>query len=306
MKPIVHWLAFTQRTSGLYTYCFSLHRASKALGYDSHICCTDPDMKDGLTVSMPNPVIGMAEYSPWSVSKDAINIIHDGVPHTKLDNWVAEMHGHPHHVTQNMNSLTAAMYNLHADLILTRFPSHVQYWKQCTRSPIAVIPPGVNLDYFNPKGSAHKFPIPTILWADTVREGVKSPNNLLFAMKIINRERPEWGLKLVGIPPNEIAGYSYLVGRLGLDSSVDWPLMAMVPNTPELYRGAQVMYSDTNEEGSNSSWEAEACGLPVVHHKDTPEEIAEAILKVEKRAPVRRDIKGTAKAMMAVLESYFG
>lgn len=301
----VHWLRFDQKTSGLYTYTYSLHKASKALGYDSHICCSDPDLKGGGKITMPNPVVGRVEFSPWDVSKGAVNITHDGTPHQKLDNWVAEIHGHPDFITQSMDSLTGGMYSLQAKAILTRFPSHKQYWEQATDAPIHVIPPGVDLDYFTPSGPKAQFVNPTILWADTVRKGVKSPVNLLYAMKIITKQYPMWGLKLVGIPPNELAGYAYFCGRLGLDSAISWPIHPMVPDTAEFYRGAQLMYSDTNEEGSNSSWEAEACGMPVVHHRDSPQEIANALIAAMDNPPqaVRRDIKITAKAMVAALES---
>jgi hypothetical protein len=138
----------------------------------------------------------------------------------------------------------------------------------------------------------------------------------MHAIKIISHELPLYGLKLVGIPPNEIAGYCYLAGALRLDSSVVFPIELMRANMAELYRGVAdgiigmkgVMYSDTNEEGSNSSWEAEACGLRVIHRKDSPKEIAEAILnEIEHPSikPVARDIKETAKKMIEVLEVSF-
>jgi hypothetical protein len=123
-------------------------------------------------------------------------------------------------------------------------------------------------------------------------------------MKIISRELPLYGLKMVAIPPNEIAGYAYLCGALRLDSAIEFPIDAMTTGMPELYRGSKIMYSDTNEEGSNASWEAEACGLPVVHHKNSPQEIADAIM-AEPPKPVRRDIKETAKVLVAVLSSQF-
>lgn len=314
MKPIVHWISFEQRTSGLYTYTYSLHKATKELGYESHICYTNPDLKTGGTITLPNPAIGTVDFSPWDVSKDAINFTHDQLPHMKLDNWVTEFHGHPHFIAQDMDPLSVTAYKLgRVKLAFTRFPSHVQYWKQFTdTTPIHVIPPGVNLKFWNPNGPVSPFfQRPIVLWADTVRAGVKSPINLLYAMKIVNKELPLWGLKLVALIPEEIAGYAYLCGRLGLDSIVEWPLEAMHAKMVQLYRAVVasggLMYSDTNEEGSNSSWEAEACGLPVIHHRDSPEEIAQAIIEASKNRskPVVRDIRETAKKMVEVLEASF-
>lgn len=309
MLPICHWLRFDQKTSGLYTYTYSLHRATQALGYESHICYSDNDLKDGGTINLPNPVIGKVDFSPWTVSKGAINITHDQLPHMKLDNWIAEMHGHPLFAASEMDSLVACMHKLErVKLILTRFPSHVQYWQQCTRAPIHTIPPGVDLEYWKPEGKKQFFKRPIILWADTVRPPIKDPTALLYAMKIISNELPLHGLKLVGIPPNELMGYAYFWGALRLDSAIEYPIEPMTLNMGELYRAAEVMYSDTNEEGSNASWEAEACGCPVIHHKNSPEEIAwEIIEQVKEGKPQtqRRDIKDTAKAMIAVLEDAF-
>lgn len=314
MKPIVHWLMFEQRVSGLYNYTYSLHKATLANGYESHICYIDPDLKHGGKLRMPSPVVGEVEFSDWKVSEGAINITHDTLPHAKLDNWVTELHGTPDYMAQSMDTLTVTTYKLgRVKMALTRFPSHIQYWKEYTNTPIYAIPPGVNLDFWTPKGVSQRFARPLVLWADTVREGVKNPTNLLYAMKIVNRELPTWGLKLVAIPPNEIAGYAYLCGRLGLDSIIEFPLEPMIGDMAVLYRGVRdvggVMYSDTNEEGSNSSWEAEAVGLPVVHHKNNPQEIAEAIIETAKKAerkPIQRDIRKTADAMCAYLEMTFG
>lgn len=322
MKPIVHWLRWEQKTSGLYVYTYALHKATLQLGYESHICYIDSDLKNGGTLGFMNPSIGIYDEekkrkvikaSPWSVADGAINITHDSLPHMKLDNWVTEMHGHPAYAASDMNMLTPSLYKLgRAELIFTRFPSHIQYWREYTNAPIHVLPPGVDLEHWKYDGAKVNFTRPIILWGDTVREPIKSPLNLLYAMKIINRELPIYGLKLVGIPPQEIAGYYYLCGRLGLDSILELPIEPMVKNMDELYRGVRdvegVMYTDTNNEGSNSSWEAEALGLPTVHHRDSPEEIAQAIIEQVNRheKPVKaRDIKETAKEMISVLESYY-
>lgn len=313
MKPIVHWLRYEPASSGLYTYTYSLHKATKALGYESHICYSDSDLKTGGKIKVPHPAVGEIDFSPWSVCDGAINIIHDMPPHMKLDNLVAEMHATPRYAAKSIESLSATMYHLeHAELILTRFPSHVQYWEQATHAPIHVIPPGVNLDFWTPKGPAMQFQRPTILWADTIRDGVKDPTDLLYAMKIVNKELPEYGLHIVAIPPNEIAGYAYYVGALRLDSIVDFPLVPMFQDMDALYRGVRnsggLMYSDTNAEGSNASWEAEAIGLPVIHHQNNPKDIANEIISEIKNPhhhPITRDIKDTAKAMVSILESYF-
>src|SRR5687767_6242502 len=103
MKPLVHWLRFDQKTSGLYTYTYSLHRAALEMGYDSHICYSDPDLRTGGKLSLPNPTIGIVEFSPWKVAEGAINFTHDAPPHMKLDNWITEMHGHPLFIAQGMD-----------------------------------------------------------------------------------------------------------------------------------------------------------------------------------------------------------
>lgn len=309
MKPIVHWLRFDQKTSGLYTYTYSLHRASLELGYDSHICYSDEDLQGGGTINLPNPTIGKVQFSPWSVRKDAINFTHDSMPQMKLDNWITEMHGHPVYAAQNMDPLSTTMYKLErVKLVFTRFPSHVQYWQQATKAPIHYIPPGVDLSFFKPQGKKIEYLRPILLWADTVRPPVKSPTDLIYAMKILTGAMPSLGLKLVALPLEELAGYAYLCGALRLDSAIEWPLEPMFKDMDQLYRGATIMYSDTNEEGSNSSWEAEACGLQVIHRKPSPQEIADAVISalttgIVDSLPKRRDIKDTAKAMMAHLEA---
>lgn len=314
MRRIVHWLRYELRTSGLYNYVYSLHRAEKQLGYDSHICYIDEEFKDGGVFKFPTPLIGTVEFSDWKVSENAVNITHDSTPHMKLDNWVAEMHGTPNYAAQNMDALTSCLYALErAELILTRFPSHVKHWEQLRKEAIAVIPPGVDLDYWSVQGKKTRFVRPIILWADTVREATKSPIDLLYAMKIISNELPTHGLKLVAVPPQEIAGYAFLCGSLRLDSCMEFPIEPMHADMDQLYRGVRdvggVMYSDTNEEGSNSSWEAEACGLQVLHHQDSPEQIAEMLIDMAQGKiviePERRDIKTTAQEMVNVLETYF-
>lgn len=302
---LVHWLNIPDGISGLYNYTFALHNATQQLGYESHICFWSK--KDGGRLLYPRGDI--IEASPHSISQGAINITHDQLPPYNLDNWVTEMHGMPQFTARELDPLSVACYKLkRADLIFTRFPSHIQYWQELTDKPIHVIPAGVDLERYKPEGKKVSWTRPVILWADTWRDPVKNPMDLLYAMKLINKELPMHGLKLVGIPSEKIQTIAYMAGRLGLDSCIEWPIETMVQNMDEVYRGADVMYSDTNHEGSNSSWEAEACGLSVVHHQNSPKEIAWAIIervKLNERIPIRRDIKETARKMMDVLEIAF-
>lgn len=306
---LVHWLHFTQAMSGLYSYVYALHKASLELGIDSHICYWDSSLKDGATLKFPDQRIGIVKASPWTVKDGAINITHDQIPLFKLDNWVGESHGVPEYTARDFDALTTNMYKLdRAEIILCSSKSAIPYWEMLTDKPIYHLDRGVDLDYWKPEGKKMGWTRPMILWADTWREPVKNPINLLYAMKIINRELPMYALKMCAVPSDRMQMVAYMCGRLRLDSVIEWPLEHMVQNIDQYYRGAEAMYSDTNEEGSNASWEAEACGLPVVHHKDTPEEIAKAIIEQankHERKVIARDIKNTARQLLTILGYHF-
>jgi glycosyltransferase involved in cell wall biosynthesis len=319
VKRWVHWLMPEASMSGLISYTFQQHFTALELGIDSHICFFN--YKEGIaTAKFPQTRLPDMKISPHSVKDGAINIIHNLASPFKLDNMVMELHGMPQWVIRSMDSLTTVCSKLEsAELCLTRFPSHVPYWKELTDKPIHVIPPGLDLNFWKPEGEAIEFAYhPTVLWADSWREGVKEPWDLLYAMKMVARANPAAKLKMVNIPSYYRDILHYFIGRLKLDNVIDWPIEGQVRNVDEYYRGADVVYSPVNEDGNNTVWEARSCGIPVITLLPTAVEIAEAILRQGSKAEIKKvdqalgidqakayDMKNTVKAMAGIFERAF-
>ena len=216
---------------------------------------------------------------------------------------------------------------------------HIQYWSEfIPADKIRFVRGGIDLNLWRPDGPETKFgKHPTILYCDSVRTGsipLKNPFNTLLAVKKVAREIPSTRLQLLNVPPEKQVFWSWLVGRLHIESTVENFLVGVATDMDKIYRGADLLLH-LIQGGSISSvgCEGMSCGLPTIvleGEEDTyaslkclndPESIAEAImtlwehiredstverLEARKIAETHYDLSRTVKELLSLYQEYFG
>lgn len=246
----------------MYSYIAQLIHVANRMGIESTmVYSSEAEPQIANLMHYDEPVMTIAHGD--ALQNDCINIFHSGVPDIfpELPNKVYDTHGMPQWIARDMDSLeyTAEMVR-YCDLVLTRWKQQIPYWQALTDKPVRYVPPGVDLQLWKPEGPKKQFSGETVLWADSWRDGIKEPWELLYKSKGLK-------LKLVNIPEEKRQLVYYLVEKLGLD--IEYPIEGNVGNIADYYRGADYLYSSIPlDYGDNMIWEARACGCTVIDSLD--------------------------------------
>ncbi|GEM_PF-5816960 len=304
---LIHWINPTAATSGMYSYIAQCIRVANQLGHHAtYAYCNRPEPEPAVLMHY-GAVLETVSHKT-AEEKDCINIIHSGIPanFNRLPNKVFETHGTPRWIMKDWDALSYTSFMAkNCSLVVTRWPSQVPYWQALTDKPVKTIPPGVDLELWKPDGPKKEFTNhPLILWADTWREGLKEPWELLYALKMIMREIPSITLKLVNIPSEKMDLLHYFIGVLGIGSAIEWPVEARVQNIAEYYRTADWVFS-AHGEGSNVTWEAQACGAKIGFGDVSSEAIARQILRDEydPAEEEKPDLRKTIESQVNIFEN---
>ena len=298
-NKIVHWITVTKGISGMYSFSFSLYLKMVEMGYNVFLASSRHP--DGGQLDLKP--FGVHPLIPWKncFDKNTVNIIHTDIPpcFNRLKNTVFPTHGSPYYVfledyLKKDHSYSVSEYLArNCSLVVTWNPKHIQYWRYFNEN-ITYVRGGVDCKRFTPNGPKQVFlHHPTLLYCDAIRPGIKDPLNVLFASKILEKEIDDIRLELFNIPLEHSGLIHYIIGSLNLGVTVENVVIGAIPQISKYYRGADIVFNLVRG-GSISSvgCEAMACGTPVIllegepwnpalmKCKDTPEDIAKAVIKL--------------------------
>lgn len=319
---IIHWLVAHPNPSGADKFAFSMFKGGLTIGQERYVAFSNVEASNNFV--WQGKLYRSLSHKDAIEMKNAVNIFHQHMPicFNKLTNKVFFAHGSPAYALERFESISvSATFIKQTDIVLTAWPSHMQYWRALGGKPVFYNQPGVDLTWFTEHGPKIEIQHhPYLLWCDTWKS-IKEPWNLLFGLKLAAKELPHITVKFVNIPtvysdsPAQFAEanrskremLNYLIGSLSLDSIVEFPILDMVSDIRPFYRGADFVYSPAGPEGNNVSWEAEACGKNVICDNQ-PDQIAATLIRMSagpcfKATP--KDILETVKQQEDIFKGEF-